>query len=213
MRALLILTLLLPPSVFATETAPHTTFLTRFLHAIEGNLHTSCASPMAPSIYDRRIHQAAHHYLAPQRRRYWCALKSQMWAESDFRPAVRSHVGAEGLAQFMPATWKEVASKLRIVQPATDPAAAIKAQAYYMEHLASKWSSKRPEPCRLRLAMASYNAGFGNILKAQRASLMARCWDRIGPALPQVTGKHAQETRGYVDRIDRQYEELTGRPL
>ena len=184
-----------------------------FWGSVADNLPTACASPLAPSIYDTRIYQAAQVYWAPQRRGDWCVLKSQLWAESDFRPDVSSHVGAEGLAQFMPATWREVAEKLHIVQPATDPSAAIKAQAWYMEHLASKWSSKRPEGCRIRLALASYNAGFGNILKAQGVALLSPCWDKIGPALPKVTGKHAKETRAYVDRIDRQYVELAGKEL
>ena len=186
---------------------------TDFLHSWRANLPDACASRLAPSTYDRRIYAAAQHYWAPQRRSRWCVLKAQMWAESDFRPNVVSRVGAEGLAQFMPATWREVAKKLNISNPATDPSAAIKAQAYYMEDLAGKWSSPRPQGCRLRLASASYNAGFGNILKAQGASGMAACWNRIGPALPSVTGRHAKETRAYVDRIDRQYEELTGRTL
>ena len=194
----------------ATATA---NFLDDFITAWAGNLPTACASPLAPSIYDRRIYQAAQHYWAPERRSRWCLLKSQMWAESDFRPDAVSPVGAEGLSQFMPATWREVAERLNITQPATDPGAAIKAQGYYMEALASKWSSPRSEACRLRLASASYNAGFGHILSAQRKALMAPCWDRIGPALPQVTGDHAQETRGYVERIDRQYRELTGGEL
>ena len=184
-----------------------------FWQAYAGNLHTRCSSPLAPSTYDLSIYRAAHTYWAPQRTAYWCTMKSQMWAESDFRPAVVSHVGAEGLAQFMPATWKEVADELGITLPATDPGAAIKAQAYYMEHLSSKWSSRRPEACRLRLAMASYNAGFGNILKAQRLALMTPCWDTIQNSLPEVTGRHSEETIGYVDRIDRQYEQLTGSVL
>ena len=184
-----------------------------FAEAFRGNLQSACASKLAPSAFDVRIYRAAKHFLAPQRMRYWCILKAQMWAESDFRPDAVSQVGAEGLAQFMPATWREASEKLNLSAPATDPSAAIKAQAWYMESLAAKWSSPRPEPCRLRLACASYNAGFGSILKAQRVALMRPCWTDIGPALPSVTGKHAKETRGYVDRIDRQYRQLTGEDL
>ena len=191
----------------------HAGFWDSFGKSVAGNLPSACSSPLAPAVYDLRIYQAAQTYFAPQRRSRWCVLKSQMWAESDFRPDAVSPVGAEGLSQFMPQTWREVASKLRIVQPATDPSSAIKAQAYYMEQLASGWSSPRPEDCRLRLALASYNSGFGSVLKAQRVALMAPCWDEIGPVMPEVTGRHAAETQGYVKRIDKQYVDLTGRRL
>ena len=199
--------------VLCLPIAAHAQWWDSFWGSMAGNLPSACASPLAPSIYDLRIYQAAQTYWAPQRRGRWCWMKAQLWAESDFRPDVSSHVGAQGLAQFMPATWREVADRLHISQPATDPGAAIKAMGFYTESLASKWSSPRPEACRIRLGTASYNAGFGRILSAQRLALLAPCWDRIGPELPKVTGRHAAETQGYLKRIDRQYVELTGSEL
>ena len=207
MRVLFAVILLLLPAL------SHSGFTRQWLEAWRDSTMSRCASRSAPSTYDLQIYKAAKRYFAPQRRRYWCVLKSQMWAESDFRPDAVSQVGARGLAQFMPATWKEVSKKIGIFSSATDPAAAIKAQAWFMDHLANKWLSPRPEPCRIRLAAASYNAGLGNVIRAQRVANMAPCWDRIGPALPEVTGRHAKETRGYVSRIDRQYQLLTGEKL
>jgi hypothetical protein len=54
-------------------------------------------------------------------------------------------------------------------------------------------------------ALASYNCGLGNVRKAQRAAELlgatdSRAWLRVG--LPRVTGRHAAETQGYVQRIE-----------
>jgi soluble lytic murein transglycosylase-like protein len=115
-----------------------------------------------------------------------------------------SPAGARGIAQFMPATWREVTKTLgwSMVDPHT-ASLAIEAGAFYMAQLRSGWSSPRPETERQRLAQASYNAGFGNILRAQKRCSGARDWSAIAPCLSLVTGRHARETIGYVDRIAR----------
>ena len=41
-------------------------------------------------------------------------LKAQLWQESRFRVDAVSPVGAQGVAQFMPATWQEQTAKLGI---------------------------------------------------------------------------------------------------
>jgi len=55
---------------------------------------------------------------------------------------------------------------------------------------------------------ASYNAGAGNIIRAQSLCGGALDWTGIAPCLPQVTGHHAHETITYVERIDRWYRSL-----
>lgn len=50
---------------------------------------------------------------------------------------------------------------------------------------------------------ASYNAGAGNIIRAQRACNGARSWIQIRVCLPQITGHHSNETIQYVDLIHR----------
>jgi len=74
-----------------------------------------------------------------------------------------------------------------------------------MAQLRAQWSSPRPEADRHSLAMASYNAGLGHLLEAQRRADMATQYRPIAAALPRVTGEHARETRGYVRRIWRYY--------
>lgn len=156
-----------------------------------------------PDRYDRAIERAVD--------RWWpdypfaAAWKAQLWQESRLDPAARSPAGAEGLAQFMPATWREVTRALGWAPlPRTLAEPAIEAGAYYMARLRRSWSSPRPAEGRQQLAQASYNAGLGNILKAQRRCDDARDWPQIAPCLETVTGKrNAAETIGYVQRIAR----------
>lgn len=85
---------------------------------------------------------------------------------------------------------------------------SIRAGAYYMARLARGWSSKRPVLDRWDLARASYNAGFGNLLKAQKAAGGAVLYADIIRALPQVTGHHSRETTTYVELIHKWYRRM-----
>jgi len=77
-----------------------------------------------------------------------------------------------------------------------------------MARLARAWSSPRPIIDRWDLARASYNAGMGNLLKAQKAAGGATRYADIISALPQITGHHSKETTTYVKRIHRWFGEL-----
>jgi hypothetical protein len=74
-------------------------------------------------------------------------LAAQLMAESNFNPFAVSPAGAEGIAQFMPAT----AASYGLADP-FDPVEAIDAQAHLMSDLIHQFGS--PE-----LALAAYNAG------------------------------------------------------
>jgi hypothetical protein len=78
-------------------------------------------------------------------------LGAQLMAESNFDPFAVSPAGAQGIAQFMPAT----AASLGLTDP-FDPVAAIEAQAHLMSDLIRQLGS--PE-----LALAAYNAGPGAV--------------------------------------------------
>ncbi len=141
--------------------------------------------------------------------RYWRAgpdwywLKAQLIQESRLDPDAVSPAGAEGIAQFMPPTWAEVADRLGYDPGVTPfaPVPAINAAAAYMFAQQRFWSSPRPQLERHFLALANYNAGGGNVVKAQRLCSMALTWDLIEPCLDLVTGRHAEETRTYIRRI------------
>lgn len=116
----------------------------------------------------------------------------------------------------MPGTWKEITHAMRwgTVSPFIAKY-CIEGGAWYMARQRAFWTAPRPESDRRELAQASYNAGAGNILAAQRQCLASsdacRHWPAIAKALPAVTGKHAQETIQYVQRIRRWFlQMLTG---
>jgi soluble lytic murein transglycosylase-like protein len=130
-------------------------------------------------------------------------LKAQCYQESLLNPLAVSHVGAYGLCQFMPRTAADVSRKLGVsTEEFWLPAVSIRAAGYYMGNLMRSWKAERPFLDRIKLSQASYNAGIGNVLKAQSYCDNARLYDEIIPCLPKVTGKrNSKETIGYVDYI------------
>lgn len=141
----------------------------------------------------------------------WRQLKAQYIQESRLDPNAVSPVGAQGICQAMPGTWTEITRELR--WGAISPFVArncILGGAYYMQKMRYVWRAPvRTEPERHQLALASYNAGAGSIIKAQRICKNAPTWDMISVCLPQVTGrKNTTETVTYVTRIGGWYAKL-----
>ena len=79
-------------------------------------------------------------------------LAAQLYAESGFDPRAVSGAGAQGIAQFMPAT----AAGVGLADP-FDPAAAIDAQGHLMRDLLRQVGA-------VDLALAAYNAGPAPVL-------------------------------------------------
>jgi len=159
--------------------------------------------------YDEMISAAAEKYLPEWD---WRWLKAQLLTESMLDPEAISAVGARGIAQFMPGTWAQMVRELKFPPTATafEPVYAIPAAAYYM---ASRrriwWAQPRTEDDRRRLAQASYNAGSGRIIAAQRKANNANDYATIIAALPGITGAiNAAQTIGYVERIERWHAQL-----
>ena len=122
----------------------------------------------------------------------WIDRAAQVQAESNFDTAATSYCGAQGPAQFMPATWREWS---RPGESPRDPAAALRAQHRFMLYLEARVGGE------LDPALGAYNAGLGSVLKAQRLALALGMVDSAAwlRTLPRVTGTaHAGETRGYL---------------
>ena len=149
------------------------------------------------------LQRSAERWLPGVDWRLWAA---QVYQESRYDCRAVSPVGARGCAQIMPATWRELTGSLG--WQAADPFSVelnIEAGAVYMARMRAVWRAPRPERDRHDLAMASYNAGAGNIIKAQKFAGGAMDWPAVAKALPSVTGRHASETLVYVDRINHRW--------
>ena len=164
-----------------------------------------CQHRSISSRYDSQLQLAARRNLPHEYP--WCLLKSLCQTESNLNADVVSPVGAVGLCQLMPGTAEEVGLRSNLRRDAKRNAEAA---ARYLAKLHAFWLSPRSNECRWELMASSFNAGAGNILKAQTISGGRRCWDLISPHLPEVTGHHSAETQAYVLRIWANYRLLTG---
>ncbi|QKF72800.1 transglycosylase [Aliarcobacter faecis] len=132
---------------------------------------------------------------------------AQAVQESRFHSEAVSPVGALGIAQFMPQTAREVGAGLSrhyLFKNGFEPKNSIQsvyAQVFYMNNLCKSWKLERTTFQRFELALASYNAGLGNIIKAQKISGDKRNWEDIKGSLVKVTGKYSNETLGYINNI------------
>lgn len=163
---------------------------------------SSLPAPCLSSKYDSDIKAAVSRFwpdfLQPQ---WW---KAQLCQESHLNPDATSPVGAAGLAQIMPATYAEIIRELHwdSAYTAYNPGRAIAAGAYYQGRTRRFWApSGRTPTDRHRLGLAGYNAGNGNIVKAQARCADARLWEAISPCLQFITGSNSRETITYVDHI------------
>jgi len=143
----------------------------------------------------------------------WLWLKAQGYAESLLQPDALSNVGAQGIMQLMADTWYDCKMRLRTIVPGTatrdEPQWNICGGIYFMSVMRNGWASPRPEEDRRKLAQASYNAGFGNLLKAQQKAGGVNDYDSIIKQLPMVTGaENAKQTTDYVKRIEIYYNQF-----
>lgn len=136
----------------------------------------------------------------------WKIFKAQAIAESMLKADAKSYVGARGIMQIMPRTFDEIKKKNPSIKGTREqPRWNIAAGIWYNRSLWKAWKAKRPFQDRLNFMFGSYNAGKGNIIKAQKKAkkkgLDHNLWPAIEETLPGITGKHSKETLGYVKKI------------
>jgi membrane-bound lytic murein transglycosylase D len=105
--------------------------------------------------------------------------------ESALNPMARSHVGAAGLWQFMPATGKLFGLEVNsLVDERMDPLKSTEAACRFLGSMYAIYHD-------WNLVIAAYNCGAGNVNKAIRRANGKRDFWSIYPFLPR-------ETRNYV---------------
>ncbi len=137
----------------------------------------------------------------------WRFFKAQAIAESNLNEEARSWVGAEGIMQIMPRTFEEITGKNPSIKGnRKQPRWNISAGVFYDREIWNLWKAKRPFEDKIGFMFGSYNAGKGNILKAQRLSkqkgMDPNLWESIEKTLPMVTRSRSQETINYVKKIN-----------
>lgn len=173
------------------------------------------AIAIAASCAQAQVPQAAQQYrglLVRTAHAAWgldapvAVFAAQVHQESAWRPDALSHVGAQGLAQFMPATTQWIAGlhpDLASQQP-YNPAWALRALVTYDRWLYDRAPARYSARDRMWVALRSYNGGLGHwqkeaastgLDKPSRAQVDAACGQARRAAV------HCKENLGYPHRI------------
>ena len=165
----------------------------------------AAAQPHDPADrYDNTFRKAAKRSFGPAFD--WRFFKAQGMAESNLDPLARSRVGARGLMQLMPSTYREIASENADLDLIDNPELNIEAGIAYDRRLWLRWENDSIAEDRLQFMFASYNAGRATLLSAQRRArqrqLDARQWRNIEKIAPSVPRWRHVETLDYVRKIN-----------
>jgi membrane-bound lytic murein transglycosylase F len=122
----------------------------------------------------------------------WRLVLAVMKQESRFAPDAESEKGASGLMQIMPVTGAEVARSLAL-EDLSNPRANIRGGIYYLRKLYDLYEGAN-DADRIKLMLASYNAGAGRVYDAQDLAAYleddpAR-WQSVRDALPLLSKRH-----------------------
>ena len=116
--------------------------------------------------------------------------------ESSFNPYAVSHAGARGMMQLMPGTAREQAGKMGVgydgTRLYTDPSYNVMLGSAYFQRMLNMWDGNVP------LAVASYNAGYGNVRKWVNTYGDPR--GRVD-VLKWIEAIPYTETKAYVQRV------------
>ena len=166
---------------------------------------TASAQPHDPADrYDDTFRKAAKRSFGPAFD--WRLFKAQGMAESNLDPMARSRVGARGLMQLMPSTYREIASENADLALIDNPELNIEAGIAYDRRLWLRWENDSIAEDRRQFMFASYNAGRGTLLNAQRRArqrqLDPRQWRNIEKIAASVPRWRHLDTLDYVRKIE-----------
>ena len=159
---------------------PYNDIVQKYINLYSGRLRATVAVLLgASNFYNPIFEEALESYQLPLELRYLPII------ESALNPTAVSRAGAVGLWQFMIGTGKQYGLEVTsLIDERRDPIKASYAAARYLHDLYSIFGD-------WTLAIASYNCGPNNILKAIKRAGGTKDYWSICPYLPA-------ETRGYV---------------
>ena len=168
------------------------------------------AAAKATQQYDETFRKYSKRYFGPAFD--WTHFKAQAMAESNLDPNATSYVGARGLMQLMPSTYRMIQSRRPEMGAIDDPEWNIAAGIMHDRYLWRLWSKDIGEEERLKYMFGSYNAGEGTIGRATATARAQKLdharWSNIETIAPTVPRWRYRETIGYVRKIDLYYEHL-----
>ncbi|MBK7907399.1 MAG: transglycosylase SLT domain-containing protein [Gemmatimonadetes bacterium] len=142
----------------------------------------------------------------------WRWFKAQGMAESNLDSAATSWVGARGVMQLMPATYRAIQSRRPEFGAIDDPEWNIAAGIMHDRYLWRLWDGKVSQEERFAFMFASYNAGEGTIGRAADSARVVAggppAWLHVEQIAPKVPRWRYRETLGYVRKIDTNYTRL-----
>ena len=141
----------------------------------------------------------------------WKYFKAQGLAESGLDSTATSWVGARGVMQLMPSTYRDIASRRPDFGTIDQPEWNIAAGIMHDRYLWTLYQKDISDEERHRFMFASYNAGEGTIKRAisvAREKVGPPVWSSVEQVAPTVGRWRYTETLGYVRRIDSAYSRL-----
>ncbi len=163
---------------------------------------------MRGSEYDALIEEKEARYAIPHK-----LLKALIFAESGFDSKAHryeKHIDdvSYGLCQILYKTAVGEGFKGK-PNDLYDPATNLEYGAKYLSGRLNVWKNEEGIE-KIKFGLGSYNAGIGNILKAQRLCVARKLpdnlWQSIVEVLPSVTKEASSITIRYVDKILAQWE-------
>ncbi|MFT4191653.1 MAG: lytic transglycosylase domain-containing protein [Comamonas sp.] len=174
---------------------------------------------LAPLAHAQTIPREAQRYqltLKREAQRTWglqapvANFAAQVHAESRWRADAKSPVGAQGLAQFMPATADWIGGLYGSLgeRAPYNPTWALRALVVYDKWLFDR--IKAVDPCeQMAFALSAYNGGLGWVQKRQKISpTPGVCLDATCDINPGIKAANQRENQQYPQKILRTFTPL-----
>ena len=160
----------------------------------------------------------------------WKMLAAIAYVESKFDTSARSHRGAQGLMQIMPATYRHTLARMGVPDTmAQNVELDIMVAVRYMDDL-SKLFYFINDKERINYILGSYNGGSNHIFDAMRIArkngVNRYNWNSLAPVLASLSDPDvyndsvcqygpfdATETLNYVRRVNRKYNEYKSQDM